>query len=79
LALENLALRQQLAVWKGARSRMPGAGIVEDDHPHGMSVAPEVLVVLLKGLADVSQAVRGNDEEQVFGLHELPHPPPVAH
>src|ERR1019366_5034795 len=46
-----------------------GARVVEDDDRNRMSVAPEVLVVLLHGLADVAQSIGGNNEIQVAVLH----------
>ena len=46
------------------------AGVVEDDHPHRVAVAPEVLVVVLDRLAHVPQPVGGDDEEQVFLWHK---------
>src|SRR5262249_2162743 len=45
------------------------AGVIEDDHPDRMAVAPEVFVVLLDGFAHVPQAVGWDDEKQVFLLH----------
>ena len=47
------------------------AGVVEDDHPNSVAVAPEVLVILLDGLPHVAQAMGGDDEEKVFRLHEV--------
>jgi len=47
------------------------AGVVEDDHPNCVAVAPEVLVILLDGLPHVAQAMGGDDEKRSFGWHEV--------
>src|SRR5262245_34418125 len=48
-----------------ADSIFPGwrAGVVEDDHPYRMAVAPEMLVVLLDRLAYFAQHVGGNNKK----------------
>jgi hypothetical protein len=46
-----------------------GARVVENDDRYRVSVAPEVLVVLLHGLADVTQSIGRNDEIEVLALH----------
>ena len=45
------------------------AGVVEDDHPHRVAVAPEMLVVCFDRLADVPQPVRGDHERHLGLVH----------
>jgi hypothetical protein len=40
-----------------------GTGIAENHEPYGMAVAPEVLVVLFEGGANLPQAISGSYSE----------------
>ena len=46
--------------------------IIEHDDAQRVSVPPEVLVVLFDRLADVAEAIGGNDEDEVVWLHISP-------
>ena len=47
------------------------AGVVEDDHPNGVAVAPEVFIILFDGLPHLAETMGGDYEKKVFGVHAV--------
>jgi hypothetical protein len=47
-----------------------GRGVIKHHHSDGMTVSPEVLIVLLDGLSNFTQSVCGNNERQFFFAHK---------
>jgi hypothetical protein len=45
------------------------ARIIEDDHLHGMPVAPEMLVVYLDRFGNIAQAVRRDNKDAGGRIH----------
>ena len=46
-----------------------GAGVVQDEKPDRVAVAPEMFVVLPNGFSDITKTVSGDNKKQVWILH----------